>query len=337
MKDPALTRSLAADPLTLETLPAGLMIDPTPLDVMYLRDNLVAPGGSGAWRVVVAGTASPGACDVRDLFARLPRVGVTAVLQCAGNGRSRLPVPAPGVQWDLGGMACVAWSGVRIADVIDRFGGVSGDRRFLTVLGGDAEPGDRRRVERSIPLDAALADAVLADRVNGEPLPPAHGGPARLVMPGYYAINSVKWVRQISLTDDESDADIQRRRYRMVPPGAEASLEHPAVWAMGPVAMVLSADRVDGQVVVSGVAFSGGDPVVAAELTIDGETWLPAALGRDQGRFAWRRFSAELSDVGAAWVAARCRTGGAVQPASSPANVEGYAVSGWRDLARRIG
>ena len=72
--------------------------------------------------------------------------------------------------------------------------GVSGDRRFLTVLGGDAAPGDRRRVERSIPLAAAVADAVLADRVNGEPLPPAHGGPVRLVMPGYYAINSVKWV-----------------------------------------------------------------------------------------------------------------------------------------------
>ena len=336
MKDPERTRALASEPLAVETLPAGLMVDPTPLDAMYLRDNLARPGATGRWRVEVTGTASPGAFDVDDLFARLPRVETTAVLQCAGNGRGRLPTPAPGVQWDLGGMACVAWSGVRIADVIARFGGVAGDPRYLTVLGGDAAAGDRHRVERSIPLAAAVADAVLADRVNGEPLPPAHGGPVRLVMPGYYAINSVKWVRRVALTEVESDADIQRRRYRMVPPGEEPSLDHPAVWEMGPVAMVLTGDRTGDRVTVAGVAFSGGDEVSAVEVTIDGKAWQPADLGPDRGRFAWRRFSAAVPGAGADWVAARCRTDGAVQPASSPPNVEGYAVSGWRDLARRL-
>ena len=72
--------------------------------------------------------------------------------------------------------------------------GAKPGRRFLTALGADGAPDDPERVERSVPLDVGLERGLLAFGVNGAPLSPAHGGPVRLIMPGYFAVNSVKWV-----------------------------------------------------------------------------------------------------------------------------------------------
>ena len=335
-KDPELTRFLGTEPLTIETLASGLAIDPTPAEAVYVRNNLTEPELPDSWSVEVAGTKMPRLLSIGELFGNHPRVELTTVLQCAGNGRRRLPTPAAGVQWDLGGMACVDWSGVRLADVVAAAGGVSTEAPYLTVLGSDAAPDDPARVERSVPAADALADAILADRLNGDPLPSIHGRPVRFVMPGYFAVNSVKWVRRIAFTDRESTADIQTVRYRKVPPGEEPSPNNPSLWAIGPTAVIVAAEPGAGCVTVSGVAFSGGDAIEGVDLTADGGAWEPATLSPDRGRFAWRRFHGVIQADGAAWVSARCRTGDGIQPRHSEPNQDGYAVDGWEELAYRL-
>lgn len=331
-KDPALTRYVGTEPLTVETNAVGLGIDPTPVEAVYIRNNLTAPGQDDTWTVEIEGTQAPQVFTPQAIFGALPRVELTTVLQCAGNGRKRLPTPAPGVQWDLGGMACLDWSGVRLADVVAAAGDLAGEAPYVTVLGGDAAPDDPWRVERSVPTADALADAILADRVNGQPLPWIHGGPVRFVMPGYYAVNSVKWVRRIAFTDQETDADIQAVRYRRVPPGEAPSPRHPSLWAMGPSSVIIEATPGPDGLSVAGLAFSSGDVVDTVELTADGEAWTAARVGPDRGRFGWRRFQGLVAGA-PEWVASRCRTATGLQPRNSVPNEDGYAVDGWEDLA----
>lgn len=334
-KDLAVTTVLGVEPLTVETRPAGLAADPTPTEAVFIRNNLGPPAADGPWTVELTGTVSEARLSLEDVFGSLPRHDITMVLQCAGNGRSRLPEPVPGVQWERGAMACVEWSGVLLAYLVAAYGGPAEDFAYVTVLGGDAPADDPSRVERSIPAHAALADGLLADRMNGGPLPTIHGGPIRFVMPGYYAVNSVKWVRRLAFTHRESDADIQQRRYRLVPPGEDPGPQHRPVWEMGPVSHILEVHPGTDAVTVEGVAFSGGDPIEAVEVTTDGETWQEAELEPAQSRFAWRRFRANLP-AGTGWAAARCRTDRGVQPRHTTPNRDGYAIDGWQELSVRL-
>lgn len=338
LKDPSLTTVLEHRPLVVETRPEALRGgDPTPVDSVFVRNNLDVPeAGMQGWEVEVAGTTRPARVGLDEIFTSLPRHSVRMVLQCAGNGRRHLGGGVPGVQWERGGMACVEWSGVRLADLVSAYGGPTADAAYVTVLGRDADPDDPRRVERSVPLRAGLADGLLADRMNGLPVPEVHGGPIRFVLPGFYAVNSVKWVRRVALTALETDADIQRSRYRLVPPGEDPGRQHPPVWRMRPVSHILEVRADGGDVTVSGVAFSGGEAVEAVELTTDRVTWSPARLEPQPDRFAWCRFRGTLPP-GTTWVASRCRTASAAQPRNTLANREGYAVDGWEDLSVRVG
>lgn len=336
-KDPRLTRVVDDDPLTVESTPAGLAVDPTPADALFVRNNGGLPAIGDDWPVEVIGVRRPQIVPVGQLWEGLPRASVAAVLQCAGNGRSRLAEPAPGVQWGMGGMGCPEWSGVRLAEVVERHGGVGDDAAFLTVLGGDASPDDPERVERSIPLGVALERALLADTLDGRPVPFVHGGPVRLVVPGYYAVNSVKWVRRIAFTATESDALIQTVRYRLAPPGSEPGPEHPSLWAMGPKAVVTHVvTDPSGASVVGGVAFTGDDAVDRVDVTADdGDSWEEATLGAGRGPYAWRRFEARLPGP-ARRVAARATAGDTVQPRATVPTVDGYAVDGWHHLTYEV-
>ena len=336
-KDPHLTQVVDGYPLTVEATSAGLAIDPTPPGALFVRNNLGMPGASD-WQVEISGVLRPARTAISDVTDGLERVELVAVLQCAGNGRSRLPDPVPGVQWGLGGMGCPQWSGVRLRDVLDRFGGADGPANYLTVLGAEAGSDDPDRVERSIPFAVALERAVLADSLDGRPLPAEHGGPLRLVVPGYYAVNSVKWVRRIAVTEDETDALIQATRYRLAPPGSQPGPEHPSLWEMGPRAVVTHAvvDEAGG-LAVTGVAFSGDGQVTSVEVSADeGASWTPATMRAGAGPYAWRRFEARIPGF-ARTIAARASTATSSQPRHTVPTVDGYAIDGWHELAYTVG
>jgi DMSO/TMAO reductase YedYZ molybdopterin-dependent catalytic subunit len=323
------------DPIQAEGRSEALPL--TPVDKLFRRDNLPPPPPSDGWELALEGVANPATFTVPDLVEALRPVDMTAVLQCAGNGRGLLADRPSGTPWGTGAAANLRWSGVAVADLVDLAGGANDGARFLTALGADAAPDDPKRVERSVPLHAGVERGVLAFGLNGEPLPTEHGGPVRLVIPGYFAVNSVKWVVTLALTAEESDAEIQTLRYRLTQPGAVPAPNDPSCWEMPVKSWVTSPDPgavVSPTVEVEGVAFSGAGTVTTVEVTADGgKTWQHAVLGPSAGPASWRTFSAtlELGDRG--WkIASRAHdSSGSVQPARSNADRNGYAVNGWLD------
>ena len=213
----------------------------TPNDRLYIRNNLPAPDVSivanrDAWVLAVEGVKGPRTLTVADLKS-MGLETMATVLQCSGNGRGYFPSKPSGTKWQVGAAGCVLWSGVPVRTVVAALGGVAGDARFMTGTGGEKLPDglDPKSVmvERSVPLKT-MEDALLAWEMNGEALPHAHGGPLRLIVPGYSGVNNIKYIKRLAFTAQETDAAIQKTGYRMSPPGQKGDPSHPAVWEMDP-------------------------------------------------------------------------------------------------------
>jgi DMSO/TMAO reductase YedYZ molybdopterin-dependent catalytic subunit len=318
----------------------------TPADRLYIRNNLPAPDVSivanrDAWMLTVEGVRQPRALSV----AELKSIGletVAMVLQCSGNGRGYFADKPSGTKWTVGAAGCVIWSGVPVRSVVAALGGVDGAARFMTSTGGETLPAglDPKSVivERSVPL-RAFEEALLAWEMNGEPVPHAHGGPLRLVVPGYSGINNIKYVKRLAFTQSETDAAIQKTGYRISPPGAKGDPTHPSVWEMevkswingpAPEAGAVKA----GWVQIHGVAMGATQPLRRVDVSLDGgQTWREARLvGPDLGRFAWRQFVLPVRlEPGQYLLASRAQDARFNwQVDATPANAGGYLNSGWR-------
>ena len=142
-----------------------------------------------------------------------------AVLQCAGNGRAFYSQAATtkGTQWKRGGMAQVSWAGVRLQPLA---GLVRLASAVPTLRSSQPEGRDSARTigdddfEQSVPLEDVLETALLATAMNGEPIPAIHGGPLRLVLPGYYGSMNVKWLSRLRFESEPSTNRHHAKRYR---------------------------------------------------------------------------------------------------------------------------
>ena len=158
--------------------------------------------------------------SLRDLH-RLPSRTITAAIECAGNGRSFFGIqqgtPASGTQWKLGAIGVARWRGVPLGELLDR-AGIS--RRAVDVMpeGLDAEVTGQGHVRRPLPVGKAFDDVLVAYEMNGEPLPPDHGAPARLVVPGWVGIASIKWLGRIEVADRELFSPWNTTQYRLTGP-----------------------------------------------------------------------------------------------------------------------
>src|SRR6185503_9793031 len=127
-----------------------------------------------------------------DLMA-LPRVDSVVTLECAGNGRAFFDPPVAGVQWQKGAVGTSRWTGVRLADVLQR-AGVKATANFVLFDGADRPVGTVPDFVRTIPMAKAMhRDTLLAFEMNGSPLPAAHGLPLRAIVPGWEGAYWVKW------------------------------------------------------------------------------------------------------------------------------------------------
>lgn len=128
---------------------------------------------------------------------------VAMVLQCSGNGRGFFPSKPSGTPWNVGAAGCVVWSGVPVRAVVEALGGMAEGMRYMTGTGGEKLPEglDPKTiiVERSVPAKA-MADALLAWKMNGAPISLAHGGPLRLIVPGYTGVNNIKYIKRLAFT-----------------------------------------------------------------------------------------------------------------------------------------
>jgi DMSO/TMAO reductase YedYZ molybdopterin-dependent catalytic subunit len=318
----------------------------TPAERLYIRNNLPAPDVSivanrDAWAVTVEGVRQPATLTVADLKS-LGLETVAAVLQCSGNGRGYYAHKPSGTKWQVGAAGCVIWSGVPVRNVVAALGGLADEARFMTGTGGEALPAglDPKSVivERSVPLKA-MEDALLAWEMNGEPVPHAHGGPLRLVVPGYSGVNNIKYVKRLAFTAGETDAAIQRTGYRLTPPGTKGDPSFPAVWEMdvkswinGPAPETGTVKA--GWVQIHGVAMGGTRALRRVDVSLDGgQTWHEARfVGPDLGRFAWRQFVLPVRlDPGQYLLASRAQdTRFNWQVETTPENAGGFLNSGWR-------
>lgn len=328
---------------TLETKRAAQGVLITPSEDLYVRNNLPTPpedivSDRDAWKVSVEGVNNPGTMTVGDMKT----VGVetvVCVLQCSGNGRAFFEHEASGSQWSVGAAGNVIWTGVPVRALVEAMGGVADGMNWLTGTGGEeippGVPAETIQVERSVPKEA-MERAILAWEMNGEPLPLAHGGPLRLIIPGYYGVNNVKYVKRIAFTESESPAKIQQTGYRMRPVGEKGDPSQPSMfemsvksWITGPLM-----DAKTGKVQIHGVAMGGDSELETIEVSIDGgQTWTEAQfLGPDMGLYAWRPFVfiTELAP-GTHTLASRATAhGGQSQPEDFPPNERGYGNNGWR-------
>ena len=324
----------------------------TPSDRLYIRNNLPAPDAAivanrDAWELSVEGVRQPRTLSVAELKG-MGLETMAAVLQCSGNGRGYFADKPSGTKWTVGAAGCVIWSGVPVRSVVAALGGLAGGARFMTGTGGESLPAgiDPKSVmvERSVPLKA-MEDALLAWEMNGEPVPLAHGGPLRLVVPGYSGVNNIKYVKRLAFGAEESDAAIQKTGYRMSPAGAKGEPNQPSVWEMDVKSWINGPSSEEGpvkagMVQIHGVAMGATRALRRVDVSLDGgSTWQEARfVGPDLGRFAWRQFvlpvrlqpgqyilASRAQDMQFNW-----------QVENTPANGGGYLNSGWRAHALPI-
>lgn len=322
----------------------------TPAEQLYIRNNLPAPPASivadrNAWTVSVEGVRQPRTLTVAELKT-MGLETVATVLQCSGNGRGFFPHKPSGTPWTVGAAGCVVWSGVPVRAVVEALGGLAdASFAYMTGTGGEKLPDGVDPasivVERSLPL-RAMGDALLAWEMNGAPLSLAHGGPLRLVVPGYQGVNNIKYVRRLAFSATESTAKIMQHGYRMTPLGQKVDPSQASVLEMNVKSWINfphpeSGPLKAGLVQVHGVAFSGTQPVARVEVSADGgKTWHTAAfVGPDLGRFAWRQFAVQLKAVPGKYtlVSRATDASGQVQPEQRLENVAGYGNNSWADHA----
>ena len=323
----------------------------TPAEQLFVRNNLPTPDASivanrDAWAVTVEGVRNPRALTLADLKT-MGIETVAMVLQCSGNGRGFFPSKPSGTPWTVGAAGCVMWSGVPVRYVAEALGGVAPGMFYLTGTGGEKLPDNIDPltvvVERSVPIKA-MSEAILAWEMNGVPIPLAHGGPLRLINPGYSGVNNIKYVKRVAFTAAESKARIMSHGYRITPPGATPNPDLPSVQEMGVKSWVNmpNADRPvkAGAVYVTGVAMGGTTGVRRVEVSSDGgKTWLDAAfVGPDLGRFAWRQFAVPLRMAPGNYVLTSRATdaAGNVQAEQRLENAQGYSNSSWADHAVKV-
>jgi DMSO/TMAO reductase YedYZ molybdopterin-dependent catalytic subunit len=307
----------------------------TPVGLHYLLIHYDVPVVEPeAWQLRIRGRREL-VLDLDELRAR-PAVELAVTMECAGNGRARLeprPVSQP---WLLEAVGTARWRGTPLKPLLEEAGVDGAVEVLFTGLDRGVEGGEEQAFQRALPLEDALRDEVLlAYEMNGEPLPPQHGFPLRLVVPGWYGMTNVKWLERIELleqpfagyqnswsyrlrqTEDEEGEPLSRMQPRslLIPPGV-------------PEFMTRDRTVAAGEVLLAGRAWSGIAPVASVEVSADaGATWAPAELEPEGEPWAWRGWSFGWNaEPGEHMLCSRARDeAGNEQPAEPPWNLGGYA------------
>jgi DMSO/TMAO reductase YedYZ molybdopterin-dependent catalytic subunit len=231
----------------------------------------------------------------------MPRHTVRVTMECAGNGRAQLsprPVSQP---WLTGAVGTADWTGVRLADLLEDAGVTP---NAVDVVFSGADHGVERGVEddyrRGLSLaDATAPDVLVAYEMNGAPLPPQHGFPVRLVVPGWYGMAHVKWLCDIEVADVPFEGYQNAVSYRLRTDPAEVGvpvtrIEPRALLAPPGFPDFMSRTRVvrPGEHVLEGRAWSGWAEVTRVEVSADdGRTWWDAEVEPASGPHAWQGFT----------------------------------------------
>ncbi len=316
----------------------GLRYDITPAGMHYLLIHFDVPDGDEAtWTLSVGGLVRhPLKLSVTELMNR-PSVTMPVTMECAGNGRARLaprPISQP---WLTEAIGTAAWTGTPLRGLLEE-AGIGDEAVELVFRGADhGTQGDvEQDYERSLSIEDAMREEVLlAYEMNGAPLPPQHGFPLRLVVPGWYGMTSVKWLTSITAVAEPFEGYQQvAYRFRQRPED-----EGEPVTRMSPRSLLVPPGFPDfmtrrrfvdvGDHVLRGRAWSGWGPIERVEVSTDGgDTWEDAALGEPASPFAWTPFDFAWKATQPGEFELCCRATdaeGNTQPLDQPWNLHGFS------------
>lgn len=274
----------------------------TPTAQHYVRSHFAVPTvDAAAWRLEVRGAVGQPLSLSLDQLRALPKTSRVVTMECAGNGRQFLTPAVPGVQWERGAVSTAEWTGVRLADLLAK-AGVSTEATRVAFEGHDKGevkntplPSGPITFHRSMTLaEARTRDVLVAYAINGEPLPAAHGAPARLIVPGCYGMASVKWLSSIEVVTGEFDGYWETTDYAYWDRSTGRPLRRPLMGMQ--VKSLIARPSARGQVArgtvvdIGGAAWSDG-AVTRVEVSTDGgATWRDAEFIDPQGASTWRRW-----------------------------------------------
>jgi len=298
----------------------------TPISLFFVRSHWIPhPPDLKSWKLAVDDTTF----TLAELKT-MPRAEATCVLQCAGNGRGLHNPIVPGVQWRYGAVGNARWRGVRVKDVLERAGGIKPEAKHLHLFGSDVPPGKVPPFHRSIEMEKALDDCILAWEMNGEPLTAAHGAPLRLVVPGWAGDHWMKWLVRLSPRVEAQTGFYMDTAYRYEgKPLTEIAVKSNITTAPRRA-------RAGKAQTIRGFAFSGAPDVEKVEISDDdGATWSAAALDPRHAPHAWRLWSYSWTPrtPGAARLFARATDSrGVAQPREAVWNPSGYIYNAWHSV-----
>ncbi|WP_245444080.1 sulfite oxidase [Microvirga sp. KLBC 81] len=303
---------LSEAPLVAETPESLLDDDTTPIARFFIRNNGLLPErveDPEAWRFTIDGEVEhPLDLSVAELKSRFPAKTFRMVLECGGNGRSFFEPKAEGNAWTNGGAGCAEWTGVSLRDVLQA-AGLKNTALFTGHFGADPDKTgsvERQAMSRGVPITKALEEhTLLAWTMNGEPLPFIHGGPLRLIVPGWPGSLSQKWLKRIWIRDREHDGP-GMTSYRVpvhpLPPGSDGTHGETRILESMPVRSIITAPAHGSSheagtrtIMVRGAAWAGDDAVTRVDCSIDGgATWVSAQMTPPRNRYDWVRWTATV-------------------------------------------
>ncbi len=305
----------------------------TPIDRFFVRSHAPTPHlDADTWELRIEGN---GVCrattfSYAELCADFPLVSIERTIECAGNRRvlfgEELGRPFSGTQWGRGAIGSAEWTGVRLRDLLEPAG--------ITVGAVDvmAESLDAIRARRPLPVAKALADdTIVATVMNGEPLPPDHGFPARFVVSGWLGAASIKWLGRIEVSEQRLHVPWNTEDYVRIGPDhpADGPGRGAAITALGVSTLVelpWPARLHAGRQLIRGRAFAGENAVSTVEYRIDDGPWLAADITTAASPKVWVRWQFDWDpEPGEHVVRVRATDDhGNVQPDCTPYNELGY-------------
>ena len=305
---------LGERPLVAETPEHLLDDDTTPTGRLFVRNNGQIPQESTApdqWKIVIDGEVNNKLeLTLGDLKSKYQPVTRRLVLECGGNGRSFFTPQARGNQWTNGGVGCSEWTGARLADVL-KAAGVKSSAVFSGHYGSDPHlSGDATKpsLSRGVPIKKLMDENnLIVWALNGQPLPNIHGGPVRLLIPGWPGSVSAKWLTRIWLRDKVHDGPgMGQFSYRVaikpMIPGDKPDQKNFKDLESMPVRSIITGPANGTKlpagtkaVDLRGAAWAGDYTVKQVDVSIDfGATWTRANVGKPKNRYDWQRWTATV-------------------------------------------
>jgi DMSO/TMAO reductase YedYZ molybdopterin-dependent catalytic subunit len=300
-------------PLNIETPPHLLDDKITPADKMFVRNNGNLPENIDVskWQLVIEGESAKSrkVFTLNDLKTKFKQYSYQLTMECAGNGRYGFTPQTSGNQWQDGAVSCAEWTGVRLRDVLESVG-VKEDAVYIGYYGKDTHlSGDpaKSSISRGVPIKKALEDeTLLAWAMNGQDIPLLHGYPLRLVVGGWPASVSGKWLTKIAIRNKVHDGEKMTGHSYRVPKfpieagGKLADGDFKIIESM-PVKSIITYPQsgavLEGkqELTLRGHAWAGDLAVAEMNISIDfGATWQKCVLEKPVNKLAWQHWSAKV-------------------------------------------